>query len=476
MKKIKRALCLVLGLTMPFAAACGGKGKDKDNDGKIYSGRQLIISMRLSGYDRWLDEYIDEFANETGCEVDVTWDPNMNSEVRNIFLSDSYILSDLYFGTVSDLWYQWAKDGYLEPITGMDDRVDDVAGAYGIYNGNRYMLCPFMPANGFVYNKEYLQEIPSKGEYTQGQFPQTWQGLLDLCDSINEQATIGGRSGVKPMSWSAPKDSWEIIFRGLWAQGNGGKDWNDYLCQQGDTPDRNTFVNDSVRKAFKAVVQLINSDGNYSQNSITGCGEKDHIQQQQNFLNGDCVFAPTGAWFETEMKDSITSDTFEYGYANYPQIDSTEEVRTSFIDNPAEVFFIPANAEEKEMAQAFLEFVFTKENCKQMHKDLGTPMGFKYDFTESDVAALEGFAKEVTESYLTTKPVLKGANSIMYATGGCMGGLFNAKGDLLKIPNITLKKKVDSTTIDAFVESVLEENYSGYVANWDSKLKNAGLK
>lgn len=475
---MKKTVCILLGLifaVLTFSACTRSPGGITGGSGDgNYEGRTLLISMRLSGYDTWLDDYAIAFEDETGCDVQINWNPSLNSEVRSIFLSDSYILDDLYFATTSDLWYDWAKDGLLYPISGLEDRIADDVASYGIYEGERYMLAPFMPPTGFVYNQEYLDVIPSNGEYVQGEFPETWQGLLDLCDKINELGTINGRA-VKPMSWGGTVDDLDRMFRGLWAQGNGGQDWYNYLGQQGTTPDRDTLINDSIKNALTAMCKLINSDGEYSRNSILGCGEKNNIQQQQNFLNGDCVFCPSGGWFETEMKDSITSDTFEYGFANLPQVDTTQTVRTAFIDIPAEVFFIPAKAEEKELALEFLKFVFTEENCVSLHKSLGTPMSFKYTFTENDMAKLNDFSRTVTEIVLNNQVVMKGSNNIMYLTGGVMGALYNAKGDMLQMFTDKMLTNQSGYTIND-IDKILENNYQGYCALWDSKLRAAGLK
>lgn len=172
---MKKTVCILLGLifaVLTFSACTRSPGGITGGSGDgIYAGRTLLISMRLSGYDRWLDDYAIAFEEETGCDVEINWNPSLNSEVRSIFLSDSYILDDLYFATTSDLWYDWAKDGLLYPISGLEDRIADDVASYGIYEGERYMLAPFMPPTGFVYNQEYLDVIPSNGEYVQGEFP-----------------------------------------------------------------------------------------------------------------------------------------------------------------------------------------------------------------------------------------------------------------------------------------------------------------
>ena len=174
------------------------------------------------------------------------------------------------------------------------------------------------------------------------------------------------------------------------------------------------------------------------------------------------------------MKDSITSDTFEYGFANYPQIDTSQTERAAFIDVPAEVFFIPADALEAELAVEFLKFIFTEENCVDLHKDLGTPMAFKYTFTEEDRADLNEFSQQVTDVVMNNTVVMKGSNNIMYLTGGVMGGLYNARGDALEMFTEKMLTNEPGYTVND-IDQIVEENYQGYQTLWDSKLRAAGL-
>ncbi len=473
----KKILAVVASLMAASCAltACGGTGGNSSNSGsaggdKIYAGEELFISMRLSGYGKWLDDYVEMFEDETGCKVTVNWNDNLEAEARNIFLSDSYVLDDLYFAGVTDQWQKWAKEGKLLEITGFDDILREEVKGLGMYNEKRYTLNIIMPAMGIVYNQEYLNAIPSSGEYTQGEFPETFQGLLDLCDKINEMGKINGTE-VKPMSWGGRVEDLFDMYKMLWAQGNGGEDYTNYVNQQGETPNEEYFKSKSIKNALEAMVKLIDSKDGYSTNSIKGCNELTNIQQQQQFLNGKSVFCPTGAWFETEMKESISSDTFEYGFANMPLYDTTETVRTTLINAPTEQFFIPKNAENAELALEFLKFVFTSERGAEIHKALGTPLSIKYEFTEEDKSELSAFAQDATDLVFDNKIVMRGSSNPMFLYSITNGKFVDKDGNQVLVFNRIVDGTINLTNIDTF----MNDNFTGFGLYWNDSRKECGL-
>lgn len=482
-KWLSIALATIVSLSM---GACGGETSGGVNSGshsggalesgsngngeKIYEGEEIFVSMRLAGFDRWLDDYAYLFEEETGCKVNINWNPSLNSEVRSIFMSSSYILDDLYFATVTDLWVDWSKEGKLLEIDGFDDILRDEMKTLGTYNDTRYTLDVICPPMGLVYNQDYLNAIPSHGEYEQGKFPETFQGLLDLCEKVNELGKINGKS-VKPMSWGGKVEDVFDMYKALWAQGNGGIDYTNYVNQQGEEPVEEYFMSDSIKNALTALVSLMNVEDGYSANSILGCNEKDNINQEQNFLNGECVFCPSGSWFPTEMKDSITSDTFEFGFANMPLYDTSETVRTTLINMPTEQFFIPAEAENADIALAFLKFVFSAENCVDIHKKIGTPLAIKYEFTEEDMADLDSFSQQVTNTVFDNKIVTVGSNNPMFLLSVTCGRFVYSNGDYNYFFDEVTTKNFSSSDLD----KMMSDSYLGFKKSWSEYRKSAGL-
>ena len=474
-KKLITLLAMSMATVCMFTACGGGNTSDSSigNGGsgdKIYAGEELFVSMRLAGFDRWLDDYAVAFEEETGCKVTINWNPSLNAEARTIFMSDSYILDDLYFAGVTDLWVDWAKEGKLLAIDGFDGILRDEAKDLGMYNGKKYTLDVLLPPMGLVYNQEYLNAIPSSGAYTQGQFPETFQGLLDLCDKINEMGTINGIA-VKPMSWGGKVEDLFDMYKLLWSQGNGGADYTAFVNQQGEEPVEEYFKSQSIKNALEGMVKLLNVKNGYSTNSIKGCGEKDHIAQQQNFLNGECVFCPSGSWFATEMKDSITKDTFEFGFANMPLYNEAETTRTTLINVPTENFFIPKNAENAELAVEFLKFVFTAENCVEIHKELGTPLAIQYDFSDEDMASMDSFSQQVTNIVFENKIVMRGSSNPMFLKNVTNGRFVDKNGNQLQ----AFHRIADGTYNLSNIASLMADSYLGFKGEWNDYRKAAGL-
>lgn len=480
MRKKFTTMVLSAILAVTTLGGCGGNGgatSSAAGGDKSHSGETLFIDARLAGFGEWLNDYIAEFEDETGCTVEIYWNPTENESIRNIFNSTDYVLSDLYFGVVTDLWYTWAQKGKLYEISGFDDLLQDAYAEHGVYNGKRYVFNPVASPLGFVYNRDYINQLPSNGAFKQGEFPETFEGLMDLCEVINQSSLSVGNTKVKPFSWGGKVGELDELFRVFWAQGNGGKDWVAYTNDDGETPTESLYKNNkSLKNALTAMSRLIDSDGSYSKNSVEGCGEKTNIQQQQDFLNGKSVFCMTGGWFETEMKNYIREDSAKYAFANVPLYDESETVRTSLINIPTEAFIIPKDAENPELALEFLQFVFSVENAVSVHTELGTPLTLKYDFTESDMNGLKSdFARQVTNVVRNTVPVTKYSNSPMCMTGGVSGGILDAFGNSLgNLFGEKMMKNQSGYTLND-IDSIVSNNWLGYQKTWSSKLGTAGL-
>ena len=225
------------------------------NNGQ-HGGETLIITMSENGYGRWMEDYAATFERQTGCTVLFNYDSNVNEAMTTLFASSSTEIADIYMADVTDKWYDWAIQGHLAEIKNFDDRVADVIteGNFGIYNGKRYTLNPWLSPFGIVYNQDKLNEVPSNGDYVQGEFPKTMQGLLDLCDAVNN-SSLKAPNGkkLKPLVYGGNKDELSMIFKCLWAQKDNGSEYTAYLNQNGLVPDQNCFINDALLNSLKGV-------------------------------------------------------------------------------------------------------------------------------------------------------------------------------------------------------------------------------
>lgn len=468
--KLVKCLVAILSLFMAVLpmAACGDNGGGNGDTDALY------VVVREAGYGKWLDGIVDSYQKETGKKVEVVYDAKIDSQMQYLFYANNPQY-DLYFCNNAVYLYKWQKDGYLYPITGIEDRLSDYIKDYGIIDGSRYVIDPMTPAFGFAYNRMMLQQIESNGEYQKGVFPTTWQGLLDMCESIRTNG-VGGDKTIKPFVYGGATEDLDMIFKALWAQGNGGADFRNYLdCN--DTVEnfasdskKDVFINDSVKNALTAICNLLDSDGTRPQNT-PDCISLTNIEAEQQFINGKCVFVATGAWFPMEMSGSLKGSSLDYAFANVPALDSAAE-KTSLVNIPSEGFFIPASMEGKDEAVAFLQYMFREDNCRKLHVTLNTPVSAKYTLTESEYAELSEWGKELYKTADECKTIIKGSSNRLFLVGGL--GMFKDKSGTnpINIFGYTHMYDTFKATFLEKVDSYLQDSYAGYKAKW-KEIRNA---
>lgn len=452
-----------------FSAACTTNKGDADS---------LFVVVREAGYGRWLDGIAADYEKETGTKVTVVYDAKIDEQMQYLFYANNPQY-DLYFCNNAAYLYKWQKDGYLYPITGLDDRLSEDIKGYGVIDGQRYVVDPMSPAFGFAYNRTMLQQIESKGEYKKGEFPATWQGLIDMCDSIRANG-VGGDKTIKPFVYGGATEDIDMIFKALWAQEDNGNifksylDCNDTVANFTNDSKKSVFVNEAVKNALTAVCELLDSDGTMPQNT-PDCISLSNIDAEQQFINGKCVFVVTGAWFPMEMSGSLKGSSLDYAFANVPALDATAN-KTSLVNVPSEGFFIPESMEGRDKAVSFLQFMFREENCRKLHITVNTPISAKYTLTESDYAQLSEWGKELYKISDECTTVIKGSSNRLFLVGGL--GMFKDKSGVNPI-NIFGYTHMYDTPKAAFLEKIdsyMNDSYAGYKAKWKDIRYAAGYE
>ena len=472
-KKLFRFFVAVISLlAVVSATACGG-GNNSSGNG---NGKTLLIVVREAGYGKWLDDIAEAYQSETGTTVTINYDPLIDSQMQYMFVANDPQY-DLYFCNNSAYLYKWTSKGYLYPITGIEDRVADYIKDYGVIDGKRYVVDPMAPAFGFVYNKTMVSQIESNGEFTKGTFPTTWQGLLDMCASVRENGVNGDKT-VKSFAYGGATEDMDMVYKALWAQGNGGADFkafldcNDTVANFTNDSKKDVFVNDSIKNALIALCNLFDSDGKKPQNT-PDCLSISNTDAEQMLIDGKCVFVPTGAWFPLEMKGSLTGSSLDYGFANVSALDATAQ-KTSLVNIPSEGFFIPASMEGKDEAVSFLQFMFREDNCRKLHIKVNTPITGKYTLTESDQAQLSDWGKEVYKVASESKTIIKGSSNRIFINGSL--GMYRDSSGANPI-NIFGYGHMYSTRKSIFLDKIdkyIADNYAGYKAKWKDARYGAG--
>ena len=197
MKKLfKKLFCLTMALCL--ACTCVACGDPEEPSGPATSegvlaeikqtyGEWTDKTLEIKAIDKglgvqWIKDAASTFNKATGSKITVLADETLNEGVANFIEADSG--SDIYFTFTSDVqWVRWSQRGLIVPISDIESTLDFKVDGFeqiGIFNNQRYIMPYVTSPSGLVYNQNYIDEIPSKGEFTQGTFPKTWQGLLDM--------------------------------------------------------------------------------------------------------------------------------------------------------------------------------------------------------------------------------------------------------------------------------------------------------
>ena len=486
---MKKFLCALLTLATiaPFAVACGGGGGGGGTGGGGGGGGGTSIpadansgdgvSLKVLAIDKglgteWLSDAAEAFNRRNQTNITVVPDEGLNSRVNELLTSKSRN-EDVYFTFSTEMqWVEWYAGGYIYDLADISSSInyrDSEYAKLGVFDGKRVIMPYAYPPTGFVYNQDYIDVIPTYGEFTQGTFPTTWQGLLDLCYSINNEWDTNTKNAV-PMSYGGAVGDIEYIFKGLWAQldPTGFKAYynQDPIESIDNDENKNLFINDNVKKAVKKIVELINpqeKNGSYCpSNADSNATAMSNLEAQTKFINGFSVFTISGAWFEYEMRN-IISEKFpndedrNYHFAAAPIVESGKQ-STVFVNTPSEYFMIAKNGESKnlDLAKAFLKFLAKPDQAQMFHITSGTPCAMQYEIADEDLTV---FQAEISNVLKTSQVAIGGSDKIP-----SLSGILKANYNY-RFSQLATKPLSDETIADQ-----LESLYADQKNGWEDSI------
>ena len=374
-------------------------------DESDYSNKgDVTVTVQLTGMGKdWMVEMAENYKKITGINVNIKESQDATAEL-NSRLSIGAGLSDLYFDWSStSQMFNWANQGYLADLSDLVNQVadyrDPVLKTIGVYKDRTYTM-PFAynPA-GFVYNQDYLDQINSYGEYTKGKWPETWQGLLDLCTATQNSNLRYGSVKVQPLVFGGTVGYMTYLFNGMWkSEDPDGYDayWS-YSDKSGFNGD--LLKTEATVKVMKALRDLLDpkptiDGGYYPANAVTGSTGINHTVSQTRFLNGAAVFCVSGAWFENEMRSNFDEDS-SYHFGRVPVISSGKMPASYILASPSEHFTVPSAAKNSDGGKQFLKFLLQKQNIVRIVNSLQVPLAYEYNV--NDVKFTE-WGKEVHDA------------------------------------------------------------------------------
>lgn len=421
-KTAKRIFAVLVAATMSLTVA--GCKKDPTSGGN-QGNDEIFISVVDAGFGSdWLEAVGAAYFEETGTVVSITADPDIGNSVLTK-MGTTAEKDDIYFCFEHPShWRQWTYRGLIEPLDDVlasdkygvpakDRTVDNTMLKTGTYYNKTY-LTPYVYSNwGIIYNQNYLDKIDSFGEFEKGVWPSTVQGLLDLCKATKNANLVNVRTGrtVSPFACGLTVSYMDPLFYTLWYQLD-PEGYNAYWAQN----DRNDYdftalQSDAATKAMETIYDLIGATSETESNLVSS--SQSHLESQNSFVNGDCVFVLCGTWFETEM-DIILEQVglTEYHYAAHPVYNAGDKP-VSCVNIPGEYFFIPSDAINKEGAKDFLAFAMSEKGLVAASKKLNQPLAFK---TEQDVE-FSTFGKEINAVVESSEKIYRYSDTDVGKTG-----------------------------------------------------------
>ncbi len=244
----------------------------------------------------------------------------------------------------------------------------------GIFDGKQYLLNWALTAMGVWYSSTYME---SKG-YT---YPETWDEMLALCEEIKG-------SGVAPWVTTGvhPQYARQFVFdQMLWKH-------DPEAMRNIENLEADAWKAPAVAQVLEALYQLAERDY-----LLAGWEGLDHIQSQNEWLQGKAVFIPVGTWLENEMKDSIPPD-FNMVLAPTPSLPGDKIPFAGIFAGGGEPFIVPAQGKNVPGGKEWLRLLFSKEGGRvfaESTKSLSTvidsgeglDLGTAFASTQADIAA-----------------------------------------------------------------------------------------
>ena len=315
MKNMKKMFCLLLALVMTMAmVACGGNNADptepeapveevtNESGERIYEGVKLVYWSNWEAVETQgmiITEAVNEFMAETGAIVDLQFKGRTGIKEGLIPALDADQQVDLFDGAGN-------KSNYGDRIISVEDLMSDEYEAAG--NAAMMALCrsyyadgqtresPYqMKGNGVFYNKDLFAQA---GIET---VPATWAEFVDVCAKLQA-------AGITPLTTD---DAYTPQQFGI------------HLARMIGTDAVKAVVNDGLwaeTPEVLATAQAIESLAKAGYYSNLVASNAFPTGQNTEFATGMVAMYVNGSWLPNEVR-SITGDSFNWGFFNYPEVD-----------------------------------------------------------------------------------------------------------------------------------------------------------
>ena len=361
---------LALGMSLSMLTACGGAASSSTAASTAgsastatstsaaatgtgdYAGQTLKVAAIETAYgaEMW-QQIVDGFEAKTGATVELTTDKNLEDVIDpQMKAGNFYDVVHLAAGREKALPETMLKENAIEEVTdvlGMNVLGEDVTVGEKIipgftgnlttnpYGDDRVFMMPmFYGPCGLFYNKANFTE--GGGEL---ELPTTWDEFFALADKTDI-----------PL-FTYPVAGYLDAFTYALMAEVGGQDFFNKALQY----DEAVWSSPEMDKMFEILGKLAEN----TNEATTGYANNDNfMKNQQMILDNEALFMPNGNWVIGEMADAPRADGCEWGFMALPAI---EEGGDRYSYTFFEQSWIPAGAENKELAKVFLTYLYSDE-------------------------------------------------------------------------------------------------------------------
>ena len=219
----------------------------------------------------------------------------------------------------------------------------------GVFDGKQLVLNIAFTVSGIWHSQSLFTD---KG-WT---YPQTWDDMLALCDTIKA-------TGVSPWTYQGKYPQYMVfgVFMPL-VYKVGGID----VIKSLDNLEDGAWTADAVLQAATMIHQL--TANGYI---LPGTEGLTHTESQAEWLQGHAVFIPCGTWLENEMRD-LTPAGFDMVIEPVPG--PTADTYSSILAWPGEGYIVPKNAANVVGGMEFMRCMLSKANAQFFAKEISAIM------------------------------------------------------------------------------------------------------
>ena len=242
-------------------------------------------------------------------------------------------------GQLADLTPLLDAPSYDDPGKKVRDTL--VAGTidYGSFNGKMYELNYTSTLSGIWYSSSLFAQHG-------WEYPQTWDGFLQLCGTIKSSTGIYPwiHQGKYPDYMTTP--ILDLAYKA------GGQD----VLLGIDNLEPNAWRNPSVVAAVNAVYELVAQGYVYP-----GAEGLTHLESQTKWNQGQAAFIPCGTWLPNEQK-AQTPAGFDMVLKPMPGLSSADKMPYGTLRvNAGEPFIVPAKAKNVAGGMEILRLMLSKK-------------------------------------------------------------------------------------------------------------------